>query len=151
MSTVVNNNPYKEDYYAVWHMNNNVVIPQSRFIEQKIFNAGEHFIGVKDLNGKDSLIRIDDSFLFGINTTYMSNKFDIKWDDRLTDSKTTNLINDFIRSNVPNFKPSFMEMRNIESVYPYKVESGSNSDGIRNTTSSNDNVVVPQSPTVVCR
>jgi hypothetical protein len=143
--------PYRNDWYAAWHMNNNVKVPRSRFVEQKVFNAGEQFVNVRDADGNEYLIRIDKQFVFGYIDTYMSNKFDIKWDDRTTDRNTTDLINDFIRTQVPNFKPSFMEIRDVESTFPYKIEGGGNNFEVREKQPADSQIVVPQGPTVICR
>jgi len=144
-------NPYRNDWYAVWHMNNNVKVPRSRFVEQKVFNAGEQFVNVRDADDNEYLIRIDKQFVFGYIDTYMSNKFDIKWDDRTTDRNTTDLINDFIRTQVSNFKPSFMEIRDVESTFPYKIEGGGNNFEVREKQPVDSQIVVPQGPTVICR
>jgi hypothetical protein len=147
-----NRNPYYGDWYSVWRMDENIKIPRSRFINQKVFNAGENFINLKDSDGKDYLIQVDKQFLFGSVNTYMSNKFDIEWDDRTVNKKDSTLIESFIRDNVANFKPSFMELRDIKSNLPYKLESGSNGQNIRGNISNDDNIVVSAPPTiVVCR
>lgn len=143
--------PYRDDWYAAWHMNNNIKIPRTRFVSQKVFHAGEHFVNVTDSTGNEYLIRVDKQYVFGYADTYMSNKFDIQWDDRTTDINTTNLINDFIRTQVKNFKPSFMEIRNVDSTFPYKLEGGDNNTELRGEQPADSSIVTPQGPTVICR
>lgn len=143
--------PYRDDWYALWHMNNNVKIPITRYVDQKVFAGGEQFVRVSNSDGVEYLIRIDKQFVFGYTETYKSNKFDINWDDRTADKSTTDLINDFIRTHVPKFKPSFMEIRDVNSIFPYTLESGGNNFSVRETQPESSNIVVPQAPSVVCR
>ncbi len=143
--------PYHDDWYAAWHMNNNVKIPKSRFVNEKIFSAGENFINIIDSENNNYLISIDKEYVFGYAQTYKSNKFDIQWDDRTQDKDSTDLINDFIRTNVAKFKPGFSEIRNVKSTLPYKTESGGNNFQVRNNPPADSNIVVPAGPSVFCR
>ena len=132
-------------------MNNNIKIPKSRFVSEKIFSAGENFINIIDSENNNYLISIDKEYVFGYAQTYKSNKFDIQWDDRTQDKDSTDLINDFVRTNVAKFKPGFMEIRDVESTFPYKTESGGNNFQVRNKQPADSNIVVPAGPLVVCR
>ncbi len=147
---VTNNKPYRDDWFSVWHMNNIIKIPKTRYMVRKLHADSGNYISVTDVNNGNHLIEIDKQFVFGYVQTYMSNKFDIEWDDRTTNRNTTNLIGDFIKEQVSNFKPSFMEIRDVKSNIPYKVESSNNNKEVR-PASDDENIVVPQGPRVINR
>ena len=130
-------------------MNESIKVPKSRFVNQNIFDAGEQFISLTDSENRNYLIRVDKQFTFGQVSTYMSNKFDIQWDDSKVSDPS--VINGFIRDNVDSFKPSFMELRDVKSILPYTIVSDGNSSTVRTIPSENDNIVVPSGPNVICR
>lgn len=143
------NRPYRDDWIAVWHMNSIIQIPETRYTQRKLHKDSGNYISVTDLDGNNHLVEIDKHFVFGFVETYMSNKFDINWNDSSLDKKSTDLVNGFIRNHVAKFKPSFMEIRNIQPLLPYKVEVSNNSSLRPNA--NNGNIVVQKGPQVICR
>jgi hypothetical protein len=141
--------PYTSDWVSVWHMDNNIKVPRLRFVDQKIYSGGEHFIKVIDSNGVEYLVRIDEQFVYGSTKVYKSNKFDVEWNDITSDKESTDLINDFITTNIKTVKPAFMELRNVIPSLPYKLESGDNSN-ITRPTNSCGVIVSPVSTGINC-
>lgn len=129
------NKPYATDYYAVWHMDSIQAIPRKRYVSQSIYEGGESLILTQDQDGNVYLLQIDKQYTYGYDQFYPSNKFDIQWDDRVVNRTNTEYIQDFIDSNVRKFKPNYMEIRNVESQFPYKLEIDNNNE-IRGTTNA---------------
>jgi hypothetical protein len=123
--------PYTSDWISVWHMNENIKVPRLRFINQKIYVGGEHFVKVIDSNNVEYLVRIDKQFVFGSTDVYKSNKFDMTWNDVSVNKNNTQIINDFIKTNISKIKPAFMEIRDINPSLSYKMESGDNTSTTR--------------------
>jgi hypothetical protein len=151
MNDIKQSNPYHSDWYAAWHMNERFKSPRRRFIDQGIYHAGNYYVNVKDSNNVKYLIELNEQYVFGLINAYMSNKFDIKWDDSTVDRKNVDLINEFIRTHIDKFKPSFMELRNAYPTLPYVVEGGGNNFTVRDKQPESSQIVVPQSPSNVCR
>jgi len=122
-----------DGFYSVWLMDSVQIIGQKRHVTQKIYSSGESFVYTEEEDGTRSLVEITKQTPFGITQMYKSNKFNIEWDDSRQGVSDTDAINEFIRTEVRKIKPAYMEINNITSKYPYKIESNNNhksSDGI---------------------
>lgn len=120
-------NPYKSDYYGVWHMNGLLKQNVVRYNDQKVFNVGESLVSVKNKNGI-FLIQLDKQYMFGINTLYKSNYFDVVYDDINVTRDREESVSLFLRENVKYISPSYMEIRNIDSKFPLLTESKNQTD-----------------------
>jgi hypothetical protein len=122
-----------DDFYAVWLMDSIQVINQKRHTTQKIFSSGESFVYTEEANNVRSLVEITKQTPFGVLSMYKSNKFDVQWDDSQQGVDNTDAMNEFIKSEIRKIKPAYMEINDITSKYPYKLESNNNhksSDGV---------------------
>ena len=122
-----------DDFYAVWLMDSIQVINQKRHTTQKIFSSGESVVYTEEANNVRSLVEITKQTPFGVLSMYKSNKFNVQWDDSQQGVDNTDAMNEFIKSEIRKIKPAYMEINEITSKYPYKLESNNNhksSDGV---------------------
>lgn len=108
--------------YGVWTMNKFSKTYGYRFIDQKVFNAGENIMYLQRDNEK-YMIQIDYQYMYGYKNVYKSNKFDVLFDDRAIGPDQMPAYESFINDNVALFKPDFMTIRKVGSKYDYRLES----------------------------
>lgn len=109
------------DFYGCWLMDEFVNIARLRYTDIRIFDGGEAL--VLGRNDNYFLNQINKQYLFGNQSLYKSNKFDIYYDDINVDINRENAVADFIKTNVKLFAPGFMEIRNISSSDPADIEA----------------------------
>lgn len=122
----INNVGVFNNFYGVWLMDQFIQERYLRYLTNTIFDVGEGMLVEKNANGI-FMIQLDKQYMFGILNLYKSNQFDVKYDDYGVDRHRAESVKDFIVSQSEGFKPGFMEIRNVESIHPYKIESN-NSD-----------------------
>jgi hypothetical protein len=122
----INTNGIFNNFYGVWLMDHFIEERYLRYTTNNIFDVGEGMLVEKDANGI-FMIQLDKQYMFGIKNLYKSNQFDIKYNDYNVDRHRAPYVKDFIVSQAANFRPAFMEIRNVDSIHPYKIESN-NSD-----------------------
>lgn len=111
-----------KDYYGFWRMDDFIKESINRFTDQRLFNAGETVLMTK----KDEnvyLTLINNIVRFGDSKYYKSNYFDVEFDDLAVTKDEMPKIQEFITDNVKLFKPGFMEIRDVKSLYDYKLET----------------------------
>jgi hypothetical protein len=108
--------------YGVWTMNKFDTIYNLRFLDQKIFNAGENIVYLQKNNEK-YLIQIDYQYMTGYINTYKSNKFNIEYDDRKVIPEQMDVLESFIREYGELFKPDYMSISKVRSKFNYRLES----------------------------
>jgi len=114
------------NFYGLWLMDGFIDDRYIRYTANSIFDVGEGMLVEKNSNGV-FMIQLDKQYMFGINTLYKSNQFDIKYDDYGVDRHRQAYVKDFVVSQAANFRPAFMEIRKVDSIRDYKLESN-NSD-----------------------
>ncbi len=122
----INNTGVFNDFHGVWLMDQFIEERYLRYTTNTIFDVGEGMLVEKNANGI-FMIQLDKQYMFGIKNLYKSNQFDIKYDDFGVDRHRAPYVKDFIVSQAANFRPAFMEIRDVDSIHPYKIESN-NSD-----------------------
>lgn len=118
------------DFYGLWTMNEFQDQAQSRFYKTQIFDGGEPMLVVANENGIFTM-QIDKQYFFGNQQVYKNNNFDITYDDRNVHRNREDFVNQFIRDTVALFKPGTMNLRDIKSIYPYKIESDNTGGAIK--------------------
>jgi hypothetical protein len=111
-----------KDYYGFWRMDDFIKESINRFSSQKVFDAGETVL----MTQKDAniyLTLINTIVRFGNSKFYKSNYFDVEFNDLLVSKDEMPKIQEFIADNVKLFKPSYMEIRDVKSLYDYKLET----------------------------
>lgn len=121
------NNPYKDNYFGVWHMNGLLKQNVMRYDDQKVFTAGEGVVSVSNSNG-NFLIQLDRQYPFGIPKLYKSNYFDLEYDDRRVVRDREEEVADFLTYHTKYLSPSYMEIRKVKSLYPLLSESDAQTD-----------------------
>jgi hypothetical protein len=111
-----------EDYYGFWRMDEFNKESINRFASQKVFDVGESVLMTRK-DEKVYLTLINNIVRFGNSKYYKSNYFDVEFDDLAVSKSEMPKIQEFINENVKLFKPSFMEIRDIKSLYDYKLET----------------------------
>jgi hypothetical protein len=116
-----------DEYYGVWKMDAFIKKNIDRFTNQKVFDIGETVVMTK----KDEniyLTLINNIVRFGNSKYYKSNYFDIEFNDLDVNKQEMPKIQEFIRDTVRLFKPSYMEIRDVKSLYDYKLETNNTGD-----------------------
>jgi hypothetical protein len=121
-----NTNIYK-NFYGVWRMERFVKENIKKFSKQKLFDSGEITI-VTQKNSDIFITLINNIVRFGNSQTYKSNYFDIEFDDITVKKQEMPKVQEFIRENAGLFKPGFMEIRDVKSLYDYKLEINNTGD-----------------------
>jgi hypothetical protein len=116
-------NPF-EDHLSAWKMNELLTINRLRYDDAKVFNGGEALI-VSRNSEKTYVTQINKQYMLGNMVLYKSNKFDICYDDAKVDRSRSESVENFIRTNVKQFSPAFMKIRNVQSKNELLVESNS--------------------------
>lgn len=110
-----------DGFYGVWLMDEFETISRLRYTDVRIFNGGEAL--VLGRNELYFLNQINKQYMFGNESIYKSNKFDIYYDDIDVVIDREESVADFIKTNVKLFAPGFMEIRNVSSSNPADIES----------------------------
>ena len=116
-----------KDYYGFWRMDDFIKESINRFSAQKVFNAGESVL-MTQKDGNVYLTLINNIVRFGNSKYYKSNYFDVEFDDLLVNKSEMPKVQEFIKENVGLFKPSYMEIRDVKSLYDYKLETNNTGD-----------------------
>jgi hypothetical protein len=106
---------------GAWTMNKFITTYGYRFVDQKIFNAGENMLFLQHDDEK-YLVQIDYQYMYGFTNVYKSNKFDIAFDDRQVTPKQMPVWESFMREFVGQFKPDFMTINKVRSKFNYRLE-----------------------------
>ncbi len=110
-----------DGFYGLWLMDEFVDISRLRYTDVSIYDGGEAL--VLGRNGNYFLNQINKQYLFGNQSLYKSNKFDIYYDDIDVHMNREQAVSDFISTNVKLFAPGFMEIRNVSSSDPANIDS----------------------------
>lgn len=110
-----------DGFYGLWLMDEFVDISRLRYTDVSIYDGGEAL--VLGRNGNYFLNQINKQYLFGNQSLYKSNKFDIYYDDIDVHMDREQTVSDFISTNVKLFAPGFMEIRKILSSKPANIDS----------------------------
>lgn len=106
---------------GAWTMNKFTTTYGYRFVDQKIYNAGENILFLQHDNQK-YLVQIDYQYMYGFKNVYKSNKFDVAFDDRQIGQTQMPIWESFINEYVGQFKPDFMTINKIRSKFDYRLE-----------------------------
>ncbi|MCS7317924.1 MAG: hypothetical protein NZZ41_06440, partial [Candidatus Dojkabacteria bacterium] len=145
-----NNTPKKLVYdntiwYGLWDMCNITYAYKHRFMINSLLknNNNETFIILPENQNQYYLMSIFNNYLFNNINVYKHHYFDILIDDRFMSKENLLKFQDFVKETIRDIKPAFTELRNIDSMYDYKVEGDTNSQNTRFIDENNENVVVP--------
>lgn len=110
------------DFYGLWLMDRFVKERYLRYTFSKIFNVGEGMLVQTNENGT-FMLQLDKQYMFGLANLYKSNSFDIEYDDHNVSRQREEYVTSFVIDQVKEFKPAFMEIRKVDSINRYKIES----------------------------
>lgn len=110
------------DFYGVWLMDRFVKERYLRYTFSKIFDVGEGMLVQTNENGT-FMLQLDKQYMFGLANLYKSNSFDIKYDDHNVSRQRQEYVTNFVTDQIKEFKPAFMEIRKVDSINQYKIES----------------------------
>lgn len=137
---------FDSNWYAIWDSSFGTYV-KKRYTSGEIFDTGQQTLVLEDIKDEEKnhyLLEIQKTYLFGSKSVYKHHMFDLLIDEKHIDIQNLIRINEFIRENIKLIKPAHTELRNINSIYNYKLEANDNNMKVR-WKSEDDNIVTPES------